>query len=307
MAVVANISLTEGTHVPYVTADEVLYSATASSIDFSNLVENGSAAVQRRALQELIVRASVKADNFIYGALGTLTATVNTENGRYRANRLGQFVIHPYYWPILEVRDFSVGYGPGQGLQSVTVSNDNCSIERFQFIMTNSNFLGTTPVQFNTLGNYAMGGSEQFVEYTYVNGFANTFMSSEANAGDTTISVQSAIGIYPGLTLTIWDGMNDETVTVASTYTTGSTTVTLAAPLTYSHGSGCNVSNLPATVKQAVIHLVVAMVKQRGQGGLVLNELGEPTPVAGTATMSMDDEMQAYDLLDEFKQIWGRN
>lgn len=307
MAVVANLNLTEGTHVPYVTADEVLYSATASSIDFSNLVENGSAAVQRRALQELIVRASVKADNFIYGALGTLTATVNTENGRYRANRMGQFVIHPYYWPILEVRSFSVGYGPGQGLQSVTVNNDNCSIERFQFIMTNSNFLGTTPVQFNTLGNYATNGSEQFVEYEYVNGFANTFSSAEANAGDTTISVQSAIGIYPGLSMTIWDGMNDENIVVASTYTTGSTTVPLVSPLTYSHGTGVNVSNLPATVKQAVIHLVVAMVKQRGQGGLVLNELGEPTPVAGTATMSMDDEMQAYDLLDEFKQIWGRN
>ena len=307
MAVVANLNLTEGTHVPYVTADEVLYSATASSIDFSNLVENGSAAVQRRALQELIVRASVKADNFIYGALGTLTATVNTENGRYRANRMGQFVIHPYYWPILEVRSFSVGYGPGQGLQSVTVDNNNCSIERFQFIMTNANFLGTSPVQFNTLGNWAVGGSEQFVEYEYVNGFANTFSSAEANAGATTISVQSAIGIYPGLTLTIWDGMNDESVTVASTYTAGNTLVPLTAPLSYNHGTGVNVSNLPATVKQAVIHLVVAMVKQRGQGGLVLNELGEPTPVAGTATMSMDDEMQAYDLLDEFKQIWGRN
>lgn len=307
MSVVANINLTEGSHVPYVTADEVLSSATASSIDFSNLVENGSAAVQRRALQELIVRASVKADNFIYGALGTLTATVNTENGRYRANRMGQFVIHPYYWPILEVRAFKVGYGPGSAMTSATVSNDTCSIERFQFIMTNPVGLGSAPVQFNTLGNYAVGGTEQFVEYTYVNGFANTFSTVDANAGDTQIQLASTIGIYPNLTLTIWDGMNDEVVTVASTYDGTSSVVPLTAPLLYNHGTGVNVSNLPATVKQAVIHLVVGMVKQRGQGGLVLNELGEPTPVSGSTVTSMEDEMQAYDLLDEFKQIWGRN
>ena len=306
MGVIANYNLTEGTHVPYVTIDEVLNSATASSIDFSNLIENGSAAVQRRALQELITRASVKADNFIYGALGTLTATVTTENGRYRANRMGQFVIHPYYWPILEVRSFSVGYGPGQGMQTATVSANTCSIERFQFIMTNAVSLGTVPVQFNTLGNWATGGTEQFVEYTYVNGFANTFTTSDADAGTTSLNVTSSIGIYPNLTMTIWDGMNDEVVQVASNYDGSSLTIPLVSALKYSHGTGVNVSTLPATVKQAVIHLVVSMVKQRGQGGLVLNELGEPSPVTGTNVTSMEDEMQAYDLLTEFQQIWGR-
>jgi hypothetical protein len=306
MAVIAPTALNENTHVPYVTIDEVLYSPTASSIDFSNLIENGSEAVQRRALQELITRASVKADNFIYGAMGTLTATVNTENGRYRANRLGQFIIHPYCWPILEVRTFKVGYGPGSAMTTATVSADTCAIERFQFIMTNPVGLGSAPVQFNTLGNYAQGGSEQFVEYTYVNGFANTFTTADANVGATSIQVTSAIGIYPGLTLTIWDGMNDETVTVASSYDGSSLTLPLTSALQYNHGKGVSVSNLPATVKQAVIHLVVALVKQRGQGGLVLNELGDMTPAGSINVTSQVDEMQAYDLLTEFQQIWGR-
>ena len=307
MAVVASTSLNENTHVPYVTIDEVLYSATASSIDFSNLIENGSEAVQRRALQELIVRASVKADNFIYGALGTLTATVNTENGRYRANRMGQFVIHPYYWPILEVRTFKVGYGPGSAMTTATVSADTCSIERMQFIMTNPTGLGSTPVQFNTLGNYAVGGGEQFVEYTYVNGFANAFTTADASAGAPSIQVTSSIGIYPGLTLTIWDGMNDESVTVASSYDGSSLTLPLTSGLIYNHGKNVSISNLPATVKQAVIHLVVSMVKQRGQGGLVLNELGDMTPAGSVNVTSQVDEMQAYDLLTEFAAIWGRN
>jgi len=75
--VIAPYNLSEGPKTPYVTLDEVKFSATASSIDFSNLVENGSQAVQDRALQELIVRASVKADNYCMGPLGTLCHPVH--------------------------------------------------------------------------------------------------------------------------------------------------------------------------------------------------------------------------------------
>jgi hypothetical protein len=307
MGAIANVSLTENTHVPYVSIDEVLYSATASAIDFSNLIENGSAAVQRRALQELIVRASTQADNFIYGALGTLTATLNKENGRTRANRMGQITVHPYYWPILEVQSFKAGYGPGDGMSDIPVTDNNCSIERYQFIMTGSYSLGTTVTTLNTLGAGFNYNAPLFVEYEYVNGFANTFLTADATAGATTIQVTSPIGIYPGSSLTIWDGMNDETVKVASSYNGTSTTIPLAAGTLYNHGTNCNVSNLPATVKQAVIHLVVSMVKQRGQGGLVLNELGEPTAVSGATVTSSSDAMEAYDLLTEFRQIWGRN
>jgi hypothetical protein len=307
MAVISNTSLTEGTHIPYVSIDEVLYSPTASAIDFSNLVANGSATVQRRALQELIVRASAMADNFVYGALGTLTATVETENGRTRANRQGQIIVHPYFWPILEVRTFKAGYGPGQGLSDVPVTNNNCSIERYQFIMTGSYSLGTTVTTLNTIGSTWSYSAPLFTEYTYVAGFANAFLTADAPAGSTTIQATTSIGIYPGLRLTIWDGMNDESVIVADNYNGTSLTIPLTAGTKYNHGTGTNVSNLPATVKQAVIHLVVSMVKQRGQGGLVLNELGEPTSVSGATVTSSADAMEAYDLLTEFRQIWGRN
>jgi hypothetical protein len=76
--------------------------------------------------------------------------------------------------------------------------------------------------------------------------------------------------------------------------------------LVYRHGSGVNVSALPASIKQAVIHFIVGMIKERGQGGLVLNEIGEPTAVSHRTQGSMTDEAMGYDLLDEFKQIWGR-
>jgi hypothetical protein len=304
--VIASYNLAENNRVPYVTIDEVKFSATASGIDFTNLIENGSRAVQERALSELIVRASVKADNYVFGALGTLCATEITETGRYRANRSGQIIIQPYQWPIMEVRSFSIGYGPGDGLNSVPLTSSNCWIERFQFLVTPTYSTGIQIGSLSLAGGQWATGREQFVEYAYVAGFSNTFLAAPVTVGATSISVKSATGIYPGSIMTIWDGMNDETITVSLSYNGSSTTLPLSAPLVSNHAGNVNVSALPATVKQAVIHFVVAMIKQRGQGGLVLNEIGEPVAASGSTVTSMADEAQAYDLLDDFQQIWGR-
>lgn len=306
MTVIAPFVLSEGAGTPYVTLDEVKFSPTAAALDFSNLVENASQAVQDRALHDLIVRASDMADRHVYGALGTLTATVNTGNGRYRQNRYGQFIIHPDYWPILEVRSFSAGIDPGtQNAYSLTSSN--VSIEREQFIITAQAGLSNITTTYGSLGivGYNQGVDiQQFCQWTYVNGFGNTFLSAAVSAGTTAIPVQSVIGFYPGQTVTLWDGMNNENVTIASV---GSTTITVSTGLTYAHGTGCNLSALPATVKQAVIHLVVGLVKQRGQGGLVLNELGEPSAVGASLRDFASDMAQGYDLLDHFKAVWGRS
>ena len=102
------------------------------------------------------------------------------------------------------------------------------------------------------------------------------------------------------------DGLNDEYCQVASTYVPGTPTVTFTNPLAYSHGKGVNVSAMHPSVKQACIHFTVAMVTQRGQGGIVLNEMGAETMVAGKSEMSMEHEIAGYNLLDEFKSISGR-
>ena len=186
MTVIAPFVLSEGAGTPYVTIDEVKFSPTAAALDFSNLVENASQAVQDRALHDLIVRASDMADRHVYGALGTLTATVNTGNGRYRQNRYGQFIIHPDYWPILEVRSFSAGINPGtQNAYSLTSSN--VSIEREQFIITAQAGLSNITTTYGSLGivGYNQGVDiQQFCQWTYVNGFGNTFLSAAVSAGN---------------------------------------------------------------------------------------------------------------------------
>ena len=182
---------TEGIISPYVSVTEVLNSATASSVDFTNLVPNASLNAQTIALQDLIVKASAKADNYCLGALVTLCATVNTENGRYSANRLGQFVIQPYFWPILELKSFEFGYAPGSGMNNVLLNYSNTSIERYQFIITNQYGLSqaTSIGGLNMVGGAWGAGQMQFCQYTYVNGFDNTFTSAAITAGDTSLTV----------------------------------------------------------------------------------------------------------------------
>jgi len=306
--VVAPFIKTEGIISPYVSVTEVLNSATAASVDFTNLVPNASLNAQTAALQDLIVKASAKADNYCLGALGTLCATVNTENGRYSANRLGQFVIQPYFWPILELKSFEFGYAPGSGMNNVPLNDSNTSIERYQFIITNQYGLSqaTSIGGLNMVGGAWGAGQMQFCQYTYVNGFANTFTSAAITAGDTSLTVDSAVGLYAGMTVTIWDGAKDEQFVISSSWDGTSLTIPTVSPLIYSHTTDTNVSTMPATVKQAVIHFIVAMAKERGAGGLVINELGEPVATSSATVSQAYDEAAGYDLLDDFIQVWGR-
>jgi len=306
MSIVASFVYSGGMVEPYVSLSEVKFSPTASAIDFTNLIENASQAVQDRALSELIVRASSKADSYTMGVYGSLCATSNTENGRYYMNRAGQIVINPYFTPILAVQSFSAGWGPGDGLQPITLSTSNCAIERTQFIITSQSTMGLYFGNLGIVGGNMQSGTEIFCQWTYVNGWANSFTNATSNAGATTISVNNVTGIFPGQNLTIWDGQKDEYVQVSPSWVPGVTTLTFTNPLKYAHGSGVNISALPASVKQAVIHFVVALIKERGQGGLVLNEIGEPTAVSSSTESSATDEMQGFKLLDGFKSIWSR-
>ena len=313
--VIASFNISQGNRVPYVTQTEVLESATANNVDFSNLIEGGDATQQEVALQEMIVKASTKIDTTCLGYAGTLCATVSTENGRYSPNRAGQFIIHPEFWPILEVRSFSNGWGPGSGMQPVTLTAQNCSIERNQFIITSQSAMSSTVgVGLNSVVGGGFGPSEQFCQWTYVNGFANTFLSANASASASSIVVLPApgstapVGIYPGQSLTIWDGQYDEGITVASTYNGTSLTIPLATPLVNAHLSGVNISAIPATIKQAAIHFIVDMCIDRGQGGgIEIESMGQIVASPGRAGGGMDHESHAYDLLEEFMQFWGRS
>ena len=203
--VVAPFFQTEGIVEPYVSLNEVKFSPTASAIDFSNLIENASQVAQDRALLDIIKRASSKADIFCYGRLGTLNATSNTENGWYRPNRDGNLIFSPSFTPILEVTDIQVGWGPGQGLAEITLSSNNVAIDRDQFTLTAPSTLGLYFCNLGIAGGRWGYQTNMWCQYTYVNGWFNSFLIASAPAGSTTLSVTDTTGLYPGMTFTVWD------------------------------------------------------------------------------------------------------
>ena len=307
MTVVAPYILTQGRIEPYCSLTEFKFSATAAAIDYTNLVPNGNPNAQDRALYELIVRASAKIDAYCLGQLGTLNATANTENGRYRINRDGTFRIHPRFTPVIAVSAFS--WAPIMGnANQITVSENNVWIEDQDIIVQAvgaANVNAVAGMQALTFITQPANGLN-YCEWTYVNGWANTFTTAAIGAGDDSCVVTDPTGIYPNMQLTLWDGMNDEMNYVSSDYVAGASTVTFANEFAYDHGKGCNLSAMNPSIKQACIHFTVAMVVERGQGGFILNETGAETLVAPQSKMLQEHEMAGYDLLDEFKSVGGR-
>ena len=310
MTIVFNPSIQQiGRSEPYLSLDEVKFSATAAAVDFTNLVANGGQPAQDRALSELIVRASGKIDAHCYGRLGTLNATVNTQPGRYRLDRDGRFKIHPSFTPVTAVVGFSWGQLPGI-LSPLALTNANVWPEDESIIIVPWASAGVTTVYTGPnvygqlIGDYGQG--EFYTEFTYVNGWPNSFTTTSTNAGDQAIVLKDATGLFALNFVTIWDGMNDEYVQIASTYVPNTLTVPLVNPLVYKHGINVNVSAMHTNIKQACIHFVVAMVVDRGDGGVVLTEMGADTMVSSKSTMAVEHEVAGYDLLDDFLAIAGR-
>lgn len=305
--VVAPFILQSGRAEPYVSLTEVKFSPTASIIDFSNLIENAGPGTQDIALAELISRASSKIDVYCMGKFGSLNATENTYPIRLMMDGQGRFKWHPPFTPILAVTAFSWGDQPGV-MNPMPLSSSNCWIEQENIVILagaaagSQTFGGISALSQIVQGAYS---NQKYCTFSWVNGWANSFTTAVSAAASSSLVLVDVTGIYPSMQLTVWDGVNDEVVVVSSTYVPGTLSVSLSTPLLFAHGVGVNVSALPATIKQACIHFVVAMVKQRGQGGIILNDRNEEVAVEGKLHTSVMDEVAAYDLLDSFKATWG--
>ena len=310
MSVVASYILQGGRIEPYVSLNEVKYSPTASALDLSDLIPNANQSGQDRALYELIVRASSEVDNICFGKYGTLNATLNTDSGRYRMDRKGRFRIHPDFSPIIAVTGFAFGAVMG-ALNTLTVGPGNVSVERDEILVQAWGGSGTQsiagPDALSWIASPTNYDDEFYCQWTYVNGWANTFTTTASNVSAMSTTVMDPTGVYPLMRLQFWDGMNDEYVQVAANYIPGTSAITFTNPLAFAHGVGCNLSALPAAVKQACIHIVCHLVQERGQGGLVIGPEGKVTeggaPGSGLGSHHIS---AAYDLLDPYKSVSGR-
>jgi hypothetical protein len=100
------------------------------------------------------------------------------------------------------------------------------------------------------------------------------------------MTVSNAAGIQAGGQYRIYDGAKSETITVASNYTYGSTTVPLASALVYTHTAGVTFGNLPQAIKQATILVTTAFAKVRGDRSMTMG--------ITTTAQSVTDGAQRY-------------
>ena len=282
---------------PYITAAE--YKQAPTAIDYDNLVADSTdPLVQDAELNNAIARGSSWMDTFCNQSLGAKTIT---EQQRARLRPDGFLTVHPRYNPIVAVTSMSYGITPTQMVSFPDVSVG--WVEDQQFIMpyttANISYSSQGPLQF---GMPAIPRAQVFCQYTYINGYATTVLSANASVGATSITVANAIGITPGLSMTIYNGKNTETITVASNYTFGSTTVPLVTALGYAQTSGVGVSALPPAVKEAAILATTAMIKVRGDYSLTMQVSNQ----AGQATVNADgtgDLNLAKELLQPYRRI----
>lgn len=250
-------------YTPYITPTEFLNAPTG--VDVSQLVPSGSTLTQQAALLDLIARASSEADRICQKVLA---ATADVISGEYRIMPGGQIWVPVKYTPLIAVTGVQIGYVPGQltaltDLSGVWVAEKTARIPigGLGYQLPNTIPAAATPRH-----------GRVYAIVNYVNGWAHTTIA-QANAATQVLTPASVLGIVPGLTLTIKDGANTETVTVASSYIAGTATVPLTAPLQYTHTAGTTLSALPPVIKDAVLDLCKWLVRSRGSKGIVMGSI----------------------------------
>lgn len=283
---------------PYLTLTEFKNAPTA--LDYGNLVVGGNQAAQDAELSNAILRASSWIDQYCNQIIG---ATNDVEQQRVRLRSDGTLAIHPKYFPIVALTALSFGPTPNN-LQAVT-DPSQAWLEDQQIIyptsQLNTSMSSQGPLSF---GFPSSPATKMYVQYSYVNGYSNSTISTIASAGSSVLLLADGTGIVPGETITIFDGANTERVTVASTYVFDSNTVPLVSPLAYTHAVGVSVSALPAAVKEAAILVTSAFLKIRGDASITMGSGSIVTSQLPSNSVFGNDIAIAETLLKPFRRIY---
>lgn len=296
---VAGYTANYAARTPYITPAE--YTNAPTAVDVTQLIPGGSAAANAVELANVIGRASSYADRICHQVLAATTDTDPTRRWRVNADR--RIVVPLRYKPVLEIDAISVGDTPSllgplgpADLADVTILGDSLVEIPYQSIG-----LATVGQPLPAPASTVTPG-RPLVQVTYVNGWANTTLSATAAAGTAQLTVASALGVYAGTVLSVYDdATGSESVTVSSV---SGTTLTLAAPTLYAHAAGVSVSALPPVVKQAVILLTSALIKTRGAVATVMAAIAaSPNRTAKSEPDGVRDALEAVWMLSDFRRV----
>jgi hypothetical protein len=278
---------------PYMSTQEFL--DTPTSISINDLIPDGTTAQQMAALATAIRRASSWADDIVNQVLA---CTPNTERGEYRIDRQGYVRLPTSNKPILEVTNVSVGTRPSSMSAMTTLADVVVNKYTVKIPVLGS----AVPTTVTGLGGFQRG-SRVIVDLSYLSGFPLTSTTGATTAGATTLNTVGALGVYPGSSLIIRDGANTESVTVASTYASG-TSLPLVSGCQYAHAAGVTVDSLPSRVKEAVALYTTALLQVRGNDAIILDAMETPTALSTQYGASGQNVAMAKQMLESLMRVW---
>lgn len=238
---------------PYLTV--ATFKAYPTYLDLQNLRSGDTVLADQDAeLYNMLLRASTWAVGHCNQPLHAHSMTQNT---RLRPDRQGRLKWHPAHNPVKQVTALSYGYRPNQ-MQAVADLTGIWTEDDRQAVVAEIAPLGTgfNSIQFGP----PSGLSEVYTTWTYLAAYVTTTLANSPIQGASSVEVADPTGVVAGDVLRIWEPGTEEPVTVANTYTTGSTTVPLTSGLLHDHAAGAGISQLPADAQQAVVNYAVALL-----------------------------------------------
>jgi hypothetical protein len=262
--------------IPYISAQE--FQNAPTGINLSNLIPSGTQAQESAELARILLRASAWIDN---RCQMQLRATTNMESRQAWTQTNGTLKVFPKFFPIKSIS----------------------SLNYQKYAQQSSVFLDATQIFIGDNYFYWTGGtlpraSQVTVQYTYVNGWPVSSLSSAVIVGGTVLPLTTVVGIVNGTQLTIYDGINTEQVTVQSV---SSSSVTLTASLQYAHAIGIHVSSLPDDVRQACILVAASFIKTRNPNGIQMSGSGQMQ--SSSQNIPGDFLDQADSILQSYKRV----
>lgn len=282
----------------YLTVAE--YKRVATGIDINHLdFTDTSQAAQDAELANVIARASGWIDNYCNLDDGLYASTI-TETMPVMMSKDGFLRIRPNNIPIVSVSALNWRLYPNTSWTVVDPVNIAVYERYFETMFWYPMFNNQLNIQgsfaFPTTAPYThyvgpteaanYGDLKIAAQYTYVQGYPNTWMSANAPSGATTLTIEDSVGMIVGTRLTIYDGANTETVVVSNVVS--ATSIQLSKPTLFAHASGVAVSSIPSDVKQACILITNYLLKERGVNSITMDGVNNP-------------EMQRYDQMSDLK------
>lgn len=280
---------TYSTRTQYLTTAEFM--AAPTGVSTTQLVPGGSVAANTQALEMQIQRASAWADNFCNQ---TIAATVDTQSGIYRVQRTPDgcgtcIKVELDYSPILGVVDVQTGTRPS----TMAELTDYTDV-----------WIGKKTVTIPV----GCWDRNMYANIRYVNGYANTALTTAANIGDTTLTVASPLGVMPGQQINVQGTTTGETVTVSPTWTPQvagiAVVVPITTPLVNAYTVGSTVTAFPQDIKQAIILITKSYILVPGDQAIVIPTYGSQPTHSQPMTPSVADDIDlAAELLAPYRRV----